>query len=161
MKNSSSCTIKSWFRRRGKLRIETWVLPTFNGQVEENELAKTQEYWDKAGESREYSYQAIDSCEREVVGDFPGGSLLRICLPMQGMRVWSLVGEILGFPDSSVGKESSCNTGDPGSIPGLGRSPGEGKGYPLQYSGLENSMDCTHKESAPTEWLSLSLLGKY
>ena len=43
-----------------------------------------------------------------------------------------------GFPDSSVGKESSCNAGDLGLIPGLGRSPGEGKGYPLQYSGLEN-----------------------
>ena len=43
---------------------------------------------------------------------------------------------------SSVGKESSCNAGDPGSIPRSGRSPGEGKGYPLQCSGLENSMDC-------------------
>ena len=40
-------------------------------------------------------------------------------------------------------KESTCNVGDLGSIPGLGRSPGEGKGYPLQYSGLENFMDCT------------------
>ena len=49
--------------------------------------------------------------------------------------------QIFGFPDSSVGKESPCNAGDSGSIPGLGRSPGEGKGYPLQYSGLENSMD--------------------
>ena len=39
-----------------------------------------------------------------------------------------------GFPDTSVGKESTCNAGDPGSIPGLGRSPGEGIGYPLQYS---------------------------
>ena len=39
-----------------------------------------------------------------------------------------------GFPDSSVGKESTCNVGHPGSIPGLGRSPGEGKGCPLQYS---------------------------
>ena len=47
-----------------------------------------------------------------------------------------------GFPDSSVDKESPCNTGNPGLIPGLGRSPGEGKGYPLQYSGLENSRDC-------------------
>ena len=47
-----------------------------------------------------------------------------------------------GFPDSSVGKESTCNLGDLGLIPGLGRSPGEGKAYPLQYSGLENSMDC-------------------
>ena len=42
----------------------------------------------------------------------------------------------------SVGKESDCNVGDLGSIPGLGRSPGEGKGYPLQYSGLENSKHC-------------------
>ena len=50
---------------------------------------------------------------------------------------------ILGFPDSSVGKESARNAGDPGSIPGSGRSPGEGIGYPLQYSGLENSMDST------------------
>ena len=40
----------------------------------------------------------------------------------------------MGFPDSSVGKEPTCNTGDPGSIPELGRSPGEGIGYPLQYS---------------------------
>ena len=46
------------------------------------------------------------------------------------------------FPDSSVGKESACNAGDLGSICGLGRSPGEGKGYSLQYSGLEKSMDC-------------------
>ena len=46
------------------------------------------------------------------------------------------------FPDSSVGKESVCNVGDRDSIPGLGRSPGEGNGYPLQYSSLENSMDC-------------------
>ena len=44
--------------------------------------------------------------------------------------------------DSSVGKESTCNAGDPSPIPGLGRFPGEGKGYPLQYSGLENSMHC-------------------
>ena len=46
-----------------------------------------------------------------------------------------------GFPRGSVGKESACNSGDPGLIPGLEISPGEGKGYPLQYSGLENSMD--------------------
>ena len=42
----------------------------------------------------------------------------------------------------SAGKESTCNAGDPGWIPGLGISTGEGKGYPLQYSGLENSMGC-------------------
>ena len=46
------------------------------------------------------------------------------------------------FPDSLVGKESACNAGDPGLIPGLGRYPGKGKGYPLQYSVLENTMDC-------------------
>ena len=40
----------------------------------------------------------------------------------------------MDFPDSSVGKESTCNAGDPSWIPGLGRSPGEGKGYPFQYS---------------------------
>ena len=45
------------------------------------------------------------------------------------------------FPGSSDGKESACNAGDLGSIPGLGRSHGEGNGHPPQYSGLENSMD--------------------
>ena len=63
-----------------------------------------------------------------------------------------------GFPDSSVGKESTCNAGDLGLIPVLGRSPGEGKGYSLQYSGLENSMDFIvhegHKESDMTERLT-------
>ena len=47
------------------------------------------------------------------------------------------------FPGGSAGKESAYNAGDLGSIPGLGRSPGEGKGYPLQYPGLENSMNYT------------------
>ena len=49
---------------------------------------------------------------------------------------------VMSVPGSSAGKESACNAGDPGSIPGSGRSPGEGNCYPLQYSGLENSMDC-------------------
>ena len=47
-----------------------------------------------------------------------------------------------GFPGGSDGKESACNMEDLGSIPGLGRSPGEGKGSLLQYSGLENSINC-------------------
>ena len=47
----------------------------------------------------------------------------------------------MGFPYSSVGKESACNAGDPGSVPGSGRSPGEGNGNPLQYSCLENLKD--------------------
>ena len=49
----------------------------------------------------------------------------------------------LGFPYGSTGKDSTCNVGDLGSIPGLGTSPGEGESYPLQYSGQENSRDCT------------------
>ena len=62
----------------------------------------------------------------------------------------------MGFPSNSDGKESVCNAGNPGSIPGSGRSPGESNGYPLLYSCLENSMDrpwgC--KESDMTEGLT-------
>ena len=60
-----------------------------------------------------------------------------------------------GFPYGSAGKESARNSGDLGSIPGLGRSPGEGKGYPLQYSGLENSMDCL-VHAVTNSWTQLS-----
>ena len=61
----------------------------------------------------------------------------------------------MGFLCGSAGKESVCNAGDLGSIPGLGRSTGEGKGYPLQYSGLENPMDCiVHGVSKSQTWLS-------
>ena len=65
-----------------------------------------------------------------------------------------------GFPGSSIGEESTCNVGGLSSIPELGRSPGEGKGYPFQYSDPENSMDYSPwgcKESDTTERLSLSL----
>ena len=65
----------------------------------------------------------------------------------------------MGFPGSLDGKEHACNEGDLDSIPGLGRSLGEGKSYPLQYSGLENSMGLYslwgHKESDTTDSLSL------
>ena len=70
---------------------------------------------------------------------------------------------LLGFPCGSAGKESTCNPGGLSSIPGLGRSPGDGKGYPLQYSGLEISMDCimysswSCKELDTTERILLSL----
>ena len=57
------------------------------------------------------------------------------------VSITSALSCIQGFPCGSAGKESTCNAGYLGSVPGLGRSPGEGKGYPLQYSGLENSMD--------------------
>ena len=57
----------------------------------------------------------------------------------------------MGFPCGSAGEESACNAGDLGSIPGLGRPPGEGKGYPLHYSDLENSMDCIVQEVAESD----------
>ena len=62
---------------------------------------------------------------------------------------------LLGFPGGSAGKESARNGRDLGSIPGLGRSPGEGNSYPLQYSGVENSMDCiVHGVTKSHTWLS-------
>ena len=56
--------------------------------------------------------------------------------------IWATPHIYLGFPGDSDSKESVCNVGDLGLIPGLGKFPGERKSYPLQYSGLENSMDC-------------------
>ena len=67
--------------------------------------------------------------------DFPGRSTGVGCHRLLRMSYY-------GLPDSSVGKEFACNAEDPSSSPGSGRSPGEGKHYPLQYSGLENTMDC-------------------
>ena len=67
---------------------------------------------------------------------------------------------VMGCPGGSGGKESACSAGNPGLIPGSGRSPGEGNGYPLQYSSLENSKirGAWFKESDTTEQLTLSLL---
>ena len=65
-----------------------------------------------------------------------------------------------GFPGDSNSKESACNVGDPGSEPGLGRSPGEGNGNPLQYSGQRSLVGYSswgHKELDTTEWLTLSM----
>ena len=85
----------------------------------------------------------------------PPGTSLRtstlqaICQPWRGEGSLGLVSfDTWSLPDGSVGKESACNVGDLGLIPGLGRFPGDGKGYPLQYSGLENSMD----ESMGSKW---------
>ena len=61
----------------------------------------------------------------------------------------------MGFPGSSAGKESACNAGDPGSIPQLGRSPGKGNSYPLQFSGLESSMDSI-VHGVTKSWIRLS-----
>ena len=65
---------------------------------------------------------------------------------------------IWGFPGVSAGKESTCNVRDLGLIPGLGRSLGEGNGYPLQYSGLENSMDYSvGSQRVGHDWVTLTL----
>ena len=71
-------------------------------------------------------------------GQSIGASTSALALPMN-IQGWFPLGD---FPCGSAGKESICNVGDLGSVPELGRSPGEGKGYTLQYSGLENSMGC-------------------
>ena len=63
----------------------------------------------------------------------------------------------MGFPCGSADKESTCNVGDLGLILALGRSLGEGKGYPLQYSGLENFMDCI-VHGVTKSWTGLSLV---
>ena len=107
--------------------------------------------WHVSKTSRILSFQAW-----YVAGDWKSASLIAQLvenLPaIQETWFNSRVGKIwrkdrlptpvfLGFPGGSAGKKSACNVGDLGLIPGLGRSSGEGKGYPLQYSGLENPMD--------------------
>ena len=86
-------------------------------------------------------------------------SLLKDPLPCVFTDSWQLSSSKV-MPGGSVGKESACNVGDLGSIPGLGRSPGEGNSYPLQYSSLENSMDrkawqaTVHGVAKSWTWLS-------
>ena len=77
----------------------------------------------------------------------------RICSDWKcnGLLLWV----VQGFPCGLASKESACSAGDLDSIPGLGRSPGEGKGYPLQYSGLENSVDCI-VQGVTKSWTRLS-----
>ena len=100
---------------------------------------------------------------------FPHSSFVKNPPAVQETPVWFLGQEdpwrrdrlptpvFLGFPYGSAGKESACNAGDLGSIPGLGRSPGEGKGYLPKHSGLEKSMDCLDHgvTKSRTERLSL------
>ena len=68
---------------------------------------------------------------------------------------WGSAGKESAFQKKKKKKESACNAGDLGSTPGLGRFPREGKGYPLQYSGLENSMDCI-VHAVTKSWTRLS-----
>ena len=69
------------------------------------------------------------------------GIILRSLFWLYSLYFFDFIKIFWVFPGGSAGKESSCSAGDLGSIPGLGRSPGEGKGYPLQYSSLDNSTD--------------------
>ena len=85
------------------------------------------------------------TCNAEEPSSIPGSGKIRWRrdrLPTPGF---------LGFHGGSAGKESTWNAGDLGLIPGLGRYPGEEKGYPLQYSGLENSMNCIVHEVAKSQ----------
>ena len=70
-------------------------------------------------------------------------------------KVCVSVHPLMGFPCGSADKQSTCNVGDLGSIPGFGRSPGEGNSYPLQYSSLENAMDCI-AHGVAKNWTQLS-----
>ena len=72
---------------------------------------------------------------------FVSPASLHIVFPLCCLSKFTFFKDIRGFSCGSAGKESACNARDLGSIPGLERSPGEGNGYPLQYSGLQNSMD--------------------
>ena len=91
---------------------------------------------------------------RRVVSLLPTTSVSKLSLkkdhPKQGFR--NTLNR--GFPDSSAGKESACNAGDPGSIPGLGRSPGEGIGYPLSIPGLSDRLLWYHSACVQTTFTS-------
>ena len=93
-------------------------------------LFEMQPYFPRASLTAQLAKES--SCNAGDSGLIPGSGRDRLPTPV-----------FLGFPGGSAGKESTCTVGNLGSIPGLGRSPLEGNGYPLQYSGLENSMDCT------------------
>ena len=96
-------------------------------------LGKTSQHFGK-GTNKQYFTFIHLQCRRPQFDSW----VKKICW----RRGWLPTPVFLGFPCGSAGKESTCKVGDLGSIPGLGRSPGDGNGYPLQYSSLENSMDC-------------------
>ena len=92
-------------------------------------------------------YNVLIFCKQSACLETPGAE--------HGNPAASRPRDLIFFPCGSAGKESSRSAGGLGSIPGLGRSPGEGKGYPLQYSGLENSMDYI-VHGVPNSWTQLS-----
>ena len=105
----------------------------------------------------------MDPCQEfSVEVEFWRSTLLMFCvcvspfcffllwLPLLILKIFVNPYSVLGFPGSSGGKESACNAGDPGSIPGLGRSPGEGISYPLQYSW--SSLVAQVVKNPPAKW---------
>ena len=113
----------------GSQCTQTYVIGVFPRAPEGNLMAFCEPAWEVLGQ---HSHCIL------LVEMAPG--LHQPILKVRGLRSHFSIGG--DFPRGSEGKESTCSEEDPGSIPGLGRSPGEGKEYPLQYSGLENSMDC-------------------
>ena len=125
-----------------------------------------QQVWRRAGDSVLLTSEAAHPCLSVLdisvarLGGFAMVSRPLVAVRRNAQSFCHTAIIFLSFPGGSAGKESACNEGDLGSIPGLGRSPGDGKGYPFQYSGLENSMDYSpwcRKKSDTTERLSLSL----
>ena len=107
-----------------------------------------QQVWRRAGDSVLLTSEAAHPCLSvlDISVARPGGFAM-VSRPLVAVRrnaqsFCHIAIIFLSFPGGSAGKESACNEGDLGSIPGLGKSPGDGNGYPFQYSGLENSMDC-------------------
>ena len=132
-----------------ELNISLWVT--------DGHITKSEPTWYRIVAEAPAQEQFLLFQER-TLGTSPVVQWLRIHLLMQSMWVWAL----LGKPGGSDSKESACNAGDLGSIPGSGRSPGEGNGNPFQYSCLGNPMDrgawrgTVHggAESDTTEWLT-------
>ena len=104
-----------------------------------SEFIKVAGYKINTQKSLEFLYTNNEKSEREIKESIPF-SIATKRVKYLGKNLPKET-KVMGFPHSSVGKSSACNAGDPGSIPGSGRSPGEENGSPLQYSCLENPMD--------------------
>ena len=116
-----------------------------HGETESWKLITTQwDEWFDRSVARELTWPPGDGLTDEITVESEQGLSTRFS--QRTLSFGDTLCESDGFPDSSVGKESACNAGDPRSIPGSGRSSGEGIGYPLQYSGLENSMVCIESD---------------
>ena len=138
--------------------VKTWWREHKKGKMPANPLLYLN--------SRSFSQlQCLTLCFPTVRNEIQEGLSEMLCVPVYSFDRWNFrcrrnFRSHKGFPCGSAGKESACNVGDPHWIPGLRRSSGEGNGYPLQYSGLENSMDYSlwdRKESDTTEQLSFHL----